>query len=165
MSHGGNAQRNGILTAIAFALLVFGALYNIYTIQSDREPEEQTVSIHGQQFDLVIADTEHERKKGLAGVKDLKHTEGMAFLFPVEGEYAIWMKDMEMAIDILWVANGTVVQITPNVQPEPDTPDAQLTRYSPDTPVSMVIELPAGAVESQHIKKGDSVELSSTNSQ
>lgn len=159
MSHGGNAKRNGTITAIIYIALALGVVYNIFAIQSGRSEQGTDIYIHGQKFDLQIAETKRERENGLAGVKKLAPTEGMAFLFPSEGKYEIWMKGMKIPIDIVWVAKDTVVQITPNVQPQPDVPDAELVRYGPDQPVTAIIELPAGAAESQRIQKGDLVEI------
>ena len=57
-----------------------------------------------------VADTPEARQQGLSGRAGLGESEGMLFVFPKDGEYAFWMKDMRFSIDILWLSgNGTIV--------------------------------------------------------
>jgi len=67
------------------------------------------------------------------------------------GEHSIWMKDMNYAIDILWVAQeGNIVHIEENV-----SPDTFPTSFSSPTPAWYVVEATAGFVSTHGIELGD----------
>lgn len=78
-------------------------------------------------------------------------------VFPYESTHGIWMKDMEIPIDILWVnSNKQVVYVVENAQPEWSTSKTM----RPSEPAQYVIELPAGAVVRSTISVGDTVHFS-----
>jgi uncharacterized membrane protein (UPF0127 family) len=114
-----------------------------------------TVLLDGQTISVSIADTEATRERGLGGRSGLADHEGMLFVFPQDGYYAFWMKDMEFSIDMVWLsAQGKVVFIEQNVAPS-TYPNA----FQPTSPARYVIELPAGFVQQYNIKIGDSAVL------
>ncbi len=105
---------------------------------------------------VAIADNEASRELGLGGRTGLAPDEGMLFIFPKEGEYPFWMKDMKFSIDILWLANdGSILYIASSVAPEtyPKTfaPSSGLARY--------VLELSAGYSVAHNIKVGDKAQI------
>jgi uncharacterized membrane protein (UPF0127 family) len=86
------------------------------------------------------ADTSTEREQGLSGRVDIPEDYGMLFVFPEKGDYAFWMKDMLVPIDILWLSDtGTITGIERSVQPAtyPST-------FHPPLPVRYVLETRAG---------------------
>lgn len=116
----------------------------------------RSIKLDDQTIYVSIADNELSREHGLSGRAGLSPNEGMLFVFPVDGRYAFWMKDMRFAIDILWLANdGTITYIQPSVvpatYPESFTPKTGLARY--------VLELPAGYTIENNIKVGDKVQI------
>ena len=59
-----------------------------------------------------IATTTKEQEKGLSGRTIIDDNYGMLFVFPQDGPYGFWMKDMSVPIDIMWLSdNGTIVSI------------------------------------------------------
>ena len=112
---------------------------------------ERPLSIAGQTVYVSIADTEELRAKGLGGRSGLASDEGMLFIFPDEGKYPFWMKDMKFAIDILWLSNtGTVLYVQPDI-----SPDTYPQSFAPDKPARYVLEVPAGYTTEHHITVGD----------
>ena len=102
-------------------------------------------------YNLWVADTEEKREKGLSGVAALKPQQGMIFKFDSEGEWGIWMKDMKIPIDIIWInEQKRVVHVVKNALPELGT---DLT-FRPKEPARYVVELPMGSVENAGIRKG-----------
>lgn len=91
-------------------------------------------------------------EKGLSGRTDLGDLDAMIFVFTQYHIPIFWMKDMQFPIDIIWVSNGKVVDITPNVQVE--TGD-KLPTYSPRVPINTVIETRAGWAQENNIAVGD----------
>lgn len=119
------------------------------------------VSIGDNDIDVDIVDNESERKRGLSGRTSLDQNSGMLFVFEDEMRPTFWMKDMNFAIDIIWIYEGEVVGFEKNVPPpEPDTSDDDLARYNPDTLVTQVLEVNAGYVDEHGIQVGDTVTVS-----
>ena len=118
-------------------------------------PDSPHVEIGGQTVAVTIADTPSARSRGLSGRSELSFDEGMLFVFPEDGSYAFWMKDMQIPIDILWLSNeGMVVDMALNV-----SPDSYPASFSPNTPARYVLEVPAGFAERYNVHIGDAVEL------
>ncbi len=104
---------------------------------------------------VSVADTARTRQLGLSGRSRLSADEGMLFVFPEDGKYAFWMKDMRFSIDIIWLsAAGSIVHITRSV-----SPDTYPRTFESDTPARYVLELSAGYVGAHDVKIGDIVRL------
>jgi uncharacterized membrane protein (UPF0127 family) len=116
------------------------------------EREYATVRIAGENFKLEIADTREKRVKGLSGRNELASNEGMIFIFDEVGSHGITMRGMRFPLDIIWLRNNKVVEITDNVYP--DTGFEPKVYYS-DLQVDAVIELNAGAAGKLGLKVND----------
>ena len=66
------------------------------------------------------------------------------------------MKNTLIPLDMIWLKDNVVVEITPDV-PVPTTSD--LPTYSPAQQVNMVLEVPAGWSAANHLKPGDTLSL------
>lgn len=126
-----------------------------------QEEEKIKLTLGGEEFDAFLADTPAERERGLSGRKSLGKNESMLFVFEKEDvRPSFWMKDMQFAIDIIWIDDGKVVQITENAQPAgPGTPDGQIPLFLPKESVDFALEVKAGEAEARGISVGDGVEL------
>lgn len=106
-------------------------------------------------FSVTVADEPQEWRQGLSGVSNLPDQTGLLFIFDESDFFGIWMKDMLIAIDIIWLdADGVVVHIEENI-----TPDTYPTTYSPPTPARYVLEVPAFTVESFRITVGQQAKI------
>jgi uncharacterized membrane protein (UPF0127 family) len=133
------------------ALVVVGYVLYVHSHEGLK-----SISIDGNTIYVSVADTEASRELGLGGRESLADDEGMLFVFPVEGKYPFWMKDMHFAIDMLWIAsNDSIIYIqgdvVPATYPEAFQPTSGLARY--------VLELPAGYAIAHNIKTGDKVQI------
>ena len=81
------------------------------------ESDTKTIAIGAERIEVLIADTPEERVLGLSGRKMLEGREGMLFVFPEEGYYAFWMKDMRFAIDMCWLAFPQLISCVRNAPP------------------------------------------------
>ena len=71
----------------------------------------------------------------------------MLFIFDSPAQYGFWMKDMDFAIDIVWIDEKFhVVDVDKEVLPE-TFPQV----FYPDQAVVYVLELPAGTVDKYQI--------------
>ena len=116
------------------------------------------ITIGKQTFTLDIADTDEKRSQGLSGRGKLEETQGMLFLFPQKDMYAFWMKDMLFPLDLIWIDEDTVVDISENV-PIPFTA-TYLPRYQPKAPVNRVLEVNSGLTKKYGIIPGMKVAFS-----
>lgn len=102
-----------------------------------------------------VADTLSSRIRGLSGTPFLPDDVVKLFVFGVPGPHSIWMKDMNYAIDILWVAeDGEIVHIEESVSPE-TYPES----FSSPVSAWYVVEANAGFVATHGIALGDRVTL------
>lgn len=105
---------------------------------------------------LRVAETNATRQKGLSGVEKMRSNEGMLFEFPNDQKWGIWMKDMKIPIDIIWLTKDRkVVYIVRDAKPElKDT-----KTFTPNEPARYVIELNAGGAARYMVNVGDIVEF------
>src|SRR3989344_1111426 len=148
-----------VLAAIFIFVLVWG--YPIYLSPAPVIPaqpvveELQTIQLKGETIRVSVADTPSQREQGLSGRAGLAEDEGMLFVFPKDGNYAFWMKDMRFSIDILWIsANGSVVYMAQNL-----SPDTYPENFNPKTLTRYVLELPAGHAKAHMVGIGDEVDF------
>ena len=100
------------------------------------------VSVAEQPFSLCVSDTPALRMRGLSGVSTLLPWEGMLFVFDTDDYHGIWMKDMQIALDIAWVsADLEVVTVARDLLPD-SYPDI----FTPEEPARYVIEVPSGSL-------------------
>ena len=97
-----------------------------------------------------VADTEDERAKGLRDAVHLAANQGMLFVFPHDDRWGIWMKDMHVPIDIVWLDAGKkVVAAKTNVDPA-----SYPAHFEPPHNARYVLELASGAVTRYQIEPG-----------
>lgn len=158
----------GGLFLVVVLLLVFGKGFTstgaVFTKKSTSSTAPvaiaKSLKIKGLAVNIDIADTADEQKKGLSGRNSMKIDQGLLFVFEKSGVYAIWMKDMKFAIDIVWIsADKKVVDIAQNVAPEPGKKDRDLAVYTPKAGAKYVLEVNAGLTSLNNILIGDSVEF------
>ncbi len=110
-------------------------------------------------YHLAVADDNAERTQGLSGVSQLALDGGLLMKFESDDQWGIWMKDMKVPLDILWLNNDKkVVYVVKNAGPELSTD----TIFKPKEKARYVVELPAGSVEKAGIKTGIVAEFDET---
>jgi len=150
-----------VLFGLAAILIIGGGIFIAMTLKNkSTKPspvvyKNGTVAFSSQTVNVQIADTESARNLGLSGRENLPDDTGMLFVFPAEGKFAFWMKDMKFPLDFIWIHNGKVSQITANVGIEPGLPDAALHTYLPSSLVDSVLEVNAGWTAKNRLKVGD----------
>ena len=138
---------------IVIIFIAFIGFWLINTNQKFNVFDIKYVRIAGQEIKVDLAITPAEQEQGLSGRSALAEDEGMLFVFNQPGKYLFWMKDMNFAIDMIWITEDmSVVYIKKNALPElyPET-------YGPDTPALYVLEVPAGFSDKHNLKVGDRV--------
>lgn len=104
-------------------------------------------------FDANVAYTQDARDKGYGGVSTIPANKALILAYATDGKWPIWMKDMKVPIDIVWLSSDKkVVYIIKNALPD----GGQSTLYMPKVDTRYVVELPAGIVTSDAITVGRS---------
>lgn len=140
---------------ILIVLILFVALTVYLKIREKVLPTAQ-IMIAGKTLTVELAQTPFVWAKGLSGRDSLAEDRGMLFVFPNVDRHSFWMKDMKFSIDIIWINEGKVIDIAPNLQPNLDNP---LPSYLPRLPVKFVLEVKAGFSEKNGLKIGDGVKV------
>lgn len=145
-------KKRKVKIVLAFFLIAVVGLqfYKLYWPKS-------TIELKDTKLQVLIADNPYRQYKGLGGRKTLAPYDGMLFLFGIPGKYGFVMRDTLFSIDIVWFMDGQVVDIAPSVPVELNVPEANLRRYYPRIPATMVLELPAGWAVSHGLRIGDSL--------
>ncbi len=154
---------NKIGKVLIFIVLLFILILGVEYIYKKKEPttleqfpgrERKSVTIRGQNFDVVVSRTQEELTQGLSNTRPIKENEGMLFIFPKPGNYNFWMKDMNYPIDMLWIdKEKKIIFIQKNA-----TPESYPESFGPrDGQALMVLEIGAGFSNKLGITVGDSV--------
>jgi uncharacterized membrane protein (UPF0127 family) len=115
-------------------------------------PVKSLITLGSQELVVELAQTPAQWEKGLSGRNTLEGIDGMLFLFPHYHIPLFWMKDTVIPLDMIWIKNNQVFEITPNVQPNSS---ATPPTYSPSQAVDTVLEVPAGWSKANNIQTGD----------
>ncbi len=143
----------GVLLAL-LVLVVIGQLAYSYFVSP-----KAVMHLNGERFEISIADTDRTRIKGLSGTHHLPRDEAMVFIFDRDEKWSIWMKDMNYAIDIVWLNDKKqVVDFVTNVPPD-SYPNKT---FAPEEKARYVVEFQSGVVEEKGIKVGQTAVFSGT---
>lgn len=121
---------------------------------------ETIMQIGSANFRVKIANNIEKARKGLSGYASMAKNEGMLLLYNRHYRPHIWMKGMMFPIDIVWIHQGHVKQITHNVPVPHEWQKNKLPIYSSEHASDMVLEINAGEADAQGIKLGDVVRFS-----
>lgn len=110
-------------------------------------------SVDGSSVNLSVenAVSPEELQKGLMNRDTLGEKHGMIFNLKGYEHVAMWMKDTQIPLDMIFVNDGSIVWIYENAQPN------STDIIASPVPANAVIELNAGDVKKFNIKQGDIV--------
>jgi hypothetical protein len=80
----------------------------------------------------------------------------MLFIFSDSQNRTFWMKNMLFPLDIIWINDGKIVNISRNLPPEGDLPS---NKYHSGRPADHVLEINSGLSDKLHFKPGDNVNI------
>ena len=159
-------SKPGFFFALFFlVLLTLGILFLIQKNSQTITPQTTQVSdpfveINQKKIFVELANTPDKKTKGLSGKTSLEENKGMLFDYKVKNIPGFWMKDMKISIDIIWIADNTVIDIDKEVQPQPGVPDSGLKIYQPKEPINYVLEVNSGYSDKNGIDIGSEVKFS-----
>ncbi len=162
----GSALRNklavvglGLFVCALFILLVLTSLVRDKNNQPDvasvSKPDSYCLKTMADNYSdcsirLELAGTDAQRTKGLSGRDSLAVDHGMLFRFDQAGTHCMWMKDMKLPIDILWLDDSDkIVKIEHNL-----SPDTYPASFCADNS-KQVVELSSGSALRLGLHPGD----------
>jgi len=105
---------------------------------------------------LEVVRSYKDRVRGLAGVKNIGWDEGMLFEYKEEQMRSIWMKNMLMPLDIVFLSQDKkVILLVQNAQP---CQDKECEIYSAKG-VRYIIELKSGYIQKYNISKSSQIDI------
>ncbi|MEK7556792.1 MAG: DUF192 domain-containing protein [Patescibacteria group bacterium] len=120
--------------------------------------QEGEVTVGEVELTVSLANTQAEKTKGLSGCSELPEKAGMLFPYKPAKTVTFWMKNMVMPIDIVWIHEGRVIGIEPNIPaPTPGVPEKELPQYASPGSVDAVLEIKAGGAEEYGIVQGTEI--------
>jgi len=115
-----------------------------------------------QVIEVEIASTPEEKIQGLMFREKIGENQGMLFVYEEASSPIIWMKNMLISLDILFIGEDLSINHIERMVPPCDQEDDSLCdRYSSKKSVNYFLELPAGTADAIGIEVGDSVTLPS----
>lgn len=106
---------------------------------------------------LEVVSKDADMERGLMFRTSLGQDKGMLFVFPTDGKYSFWMKNMHFNLDILWITfDGHIAYIGQNIPACTQDPCAV---YTPDQSARYVLELNTGYTALHHWNLGYKLDL------
>lgn len=119
--------------------------------------QDLPVRIGAERFVLEVVDDPDARRQGLMGRTELAANRGMLFDFPPGVTPSIWMRNMHIPLDLIYLDGDA--RITHLFEAVPPCKASPCTLYSADRPLRFVIEVPAGTVDRLGLEVGQQVDL------
>lgn len=143
-----NREKKSLSWLLVLFVLFVAGLATLYLVWPQLQPHT-TLRIGDGVFTARLAKTFEQRRKGLSGTSELRSTQAFILVYENDGQWPIWMKDMNYPLDIVWLdKDKKVVYIVTNAPPD-SYPD---TTFTPNKDARYVVELPAGTVSKKSIK-------------
>jgi uncharacterized membrane protein (UPF0127 family) len=121
-------------------------------------PRTSVEILHGKskkdprRFDVWIANNPGRQEQGLMFVRELQPGQGMLFPLAKPRKMNMWMKDVFVELDIVFVGEkGAIDKIVEHAKP------LDLATVMSDKPVTLVLEIKGGEAANQGLKVGDRV--------
>ena len=151
--------RGEVLIPISIAAVIIGVV-GLSTMPSEIKLESVefpmgTIKVDDVALQVMIADTEPRRVRGLMFEDQLPYDQGMIFVFEKPGLYSLWMLNMQFSLDMIWFdQDGKVVHIEKNVPPcKLALEIATCQSIIPEGESVYVLEVTSGFVEENNITK------------
>ncbi|MEX2013333.1 MAG: DUF192 domain-containing protein [Parcubacteria group bacterium] len=136
-------------------IIILGSLFLFFERILVGVDQIKIIRINDVNIKIEVVDTLETRRKGLSDRETLPEGTGMLFVYDNPARYGFWMKDMNFAIDIVWIDEKfRIIGIEKEVKPE-TFPQI----FYPEQVVKYVLELPAGFTNRYHIDIGTVVQL------
>ena len=142
--------------ALGLSLLLIILLIGVFNWKNSAyapttDSGQKIIYISGKKLTVDIANTPEKQTLGLSYRKSMAEDSGMLFIFPKPTTVGFWMKDMNFALDFIWIdANGKIIGIDKDI-----LPNTYPKTFSPPSPIKYVLEVNAGWSDRNGVRIGD----------
>ena len=156
MSRPSHSKSRLILLGLFFCAVVAAYFFSSpkKVISPNHDLKTGMVTVSDKTINVYLAESINEKEAGLSVFDSLPADWGMLFVFDSPQIPGFWMNGMKFAIDIIWIKNNQVVEITKNL---PVESNAGLAKYYPNMEIDRALEVNAGWAEENNIKIGDNI--------
>lgn len=126
--------------------------------QAQSLPITAKFEIEGEVIELEVAKTPTQQAKGLMYREALPDNRGMFFPFESPRVTRFWMKNVPVALDMIFLRDGKIIEIADSVPPCNTAPE-NCPVYGPDVLVDGVIELRSGRAKELDLTRGDNLNI------
>jgi len=147
-----------IMLSFAWAQKKNAQLQQTPQITSELNPvlNQRPMKIGDAEVMVEIRETDEEKELGLSYRTSLAEDQGMLFVYTEKVRPSFWMKGMQFDLDMIWIADGKVVEISENI-PAPKSAKDKVAIETPTFPIDRVLEVNAGWVQKKGVTVGDIV--------
>jgi len=107
-------------------------------------------------IELEVAETPKQQMMGLMYRPTLADNRGMLFVFPSAQPVKFWMKNVPVALDMIFIEKGVVKYVQKSAPPCHEEP---CPTYGPNVLIDQVIELRSGRATELNLKRGDNITI------
>jgi hypothetical protein len=123
-------------------------------------PIEAHLAMPARKIELEVARTPEQVAAGLRSRSSLPLDRGMLFVVNKPKPVKLWMKDVLVPLDIIFIRNGAIASLVKNAPPCPRWKSCPI--YDSVEPVNYVLELPAGSANRLGIQPGKKLDVEFT---
>ena len=140
-----------LLITILLGVLIVGSSIIFYGPNNFKK-----IRVSGITIVVELADTFPRQMKGLMFRENLPDNMGMLFIFDNDDFHSVWMMNMMISLDVIWLDSETkVVDIARNIQPC----QGYCSEHKPSEKSRYFLEINSGFADKYGIKIGDQVQI------
>lgn len=143
-----------ILLISFLVVFVFAAFFFVLQKEKPAPVLKPTVKINNITIPIELADTPQKQIQGLSDRAELGAESGMLFVFPDKKARSFWMKNMHFPLDIIWINDDKIINISKNLAPKGEHPEKI---YGSEGDANYALEVNGGFCDQNDIKIGDKV--------
>ena len=148
-------MRKCFFSIVFFSVLLVIAIGIMLTNFNNKK--EARVCFQDHCFDVELAISAEEKRKGLMYMERLDPDKGMLFIYREEKEHSFWMKNVLIPLDIIWInGESEVVFISENTQP---CKESFCQSINPGKNAKYVLEINAGLSKKIGLAVGDRIDF------
>lgn len=125
-------------------------------VQGQQLPITAKAEMGGEVIKLEVAETQQQQAMGLMYREKLPPDRGMLFPLDPPQKPNFWMKNVQIPLDMIFLSDGEIRAIAPEVPPCESKP---CPTYGPNEPIDQVIELAGGRAEELGLEVGDTITI------
>jgi len=141
-----------------FYSIVFGVILVTAVVMKvgQYSNEHGRVIVGEEKIKVEIVSQLTSRQKMLDWQEDMDKDNGLLFVLDKPSETTAWLNDLRLPADIIWLQNGQIIDLAPNL---PAIGSDLLNGYKTPKPATHILEIGSGFVDKYDLKVGDRLNI------